>query len=511
MSFRRFAVRLAAALFALAICLGALPAFADEGERSNVDIIFDFLTNDLELNAAAACGVLANIERESAFRCDVYGDGGTSYGICQWHDYTDSEGNPAGGRFTDLRNYCDEHELDWHTIEGQLEYLKYELNTFSWYRTTLEYLRGVPNTDLGAYDAADYWCQHFEIPASKERQGALRGEAAREKYWLIYGDGTFTDDGAIEIWRVIADGVVARAAPSDRAVVTDTLTKGAELRVTEIMTNKNETWLKVPFGWCRSAGFEYVSGELCCVQYKTDCAASIAETPASFGSEVILASAEQLSKYGFAFAGWDVDGDLRQPGESIGASGKVTAAAVWERDPSVALLRGDANSDGKDNARDVTLIMRSLIGADVWIYAVTADSNGDFKLNAKDVTALMKHIVGISFENADITADEEAAWASAAQNAPGEEAAADADEADALDAASLEADVSDGSSLEADAADGASLEADASDGASGKADAATGISVEADLADGDPLEADASDAASDDGDAGALEHTKPGE
>ena len=47
--------------------------------------IFKYLTEELGFNTAAACGVLANIEAESGFNPNIYGDGGTSYGICQWH------------------------------------------------------------------------------------------------------------------------------------------------------------------------------------------------------------------------------------------------------------------------------------------------------------------------------------------------------------------------------------------------------------------------------------------
>ena len=385
---------------------------AEADDRSPVDIVFDFLTNDMGLNTAAACGVLANIERESAFRHDVYGDGGTSYGICQWHDFTDADGN-VSGRFTELRRFCDENGFDWQTIRGQLEYLKYELTTFSWYKTTLEYLRGVPNTDLGAYDAADYWCQHFEIPADKERNGALRGALAREKYWLIYGDGAFTEDGAVEIWRVLYNNTVARAAPSSRSIVTGTLDAGAELRVTDVMINKDEVWLKVPFGWCLSSDFEYVSGALFSVTYRTECAVQMPSAPINLGAELVLPDAGGLTRRGFNFVGWEVDGAVMQPGDTVAVSGNITAVALWERDASVELIRGDANCDEKVNARDVTLIMRKLIGEDVWLLPVTADVVGDIKLNAKDVTALMKALTGSEVIDSPITAADESDWSEA--------------------------------------------------------------------------------------------------
>mgnify|MGYP007128040813 CR=1 FL=1 len=58
---------------------------------------------------------LPNIQAESSFNPNIYGDSGSSYGICQWHNE----------RFTALKNYTEE----WDTLQGQLEYLHYELKT----------------------------------------------------------------------------------------------------------------------------------------------------------------------------------------------------------------------------------------------------------------------------------------------------------------------------------------------------------------------------------------------
>ena len=56
---------------------------------------------------------------------------------------------------------------------------------------------------------------------------------------------------------------------------------------------------------------------------------------------------------------------------------------------------GDVNGDGKVNAKDVTTIMKYLIGKTPSSFDVTAaDFNNDGKVNAKDVTSLMKSLVG---------------------------------------------------------------------------------------------------------------------
>ena len=57
-------------------------------------------------------------------------------------------------------------------------------------------------------------------------------------------------------------------------------------------------------------------------------------------------------------------------------------------------LPGDVNADGKINAKDVTAIMKHLVGSTPKVFIKeAADFNSDTKINAKDVTALMKFIV----------------------------------------------------------------------------------------------------------------------
>ena len=56
---------------------------------------------------------------------------------------------------------------------------------------------------------------------------------------------------------------------------------------------------------------------------------------------------------------------------------------------------GDVNGDGKVNAKDVTAIMKHLVGNTPANFILSAaDTNGDGKINAKDVTWLMKKLVG---------------------------------------------------------------------------------------------------------------------
>ena len=135
---------------------------------SNEYVIFDFLVNDMKLNRAAAMGVMANIYYESGYKPVIDGDGGTSYGICQWH----------AGRKNNLINWCTENGLDYNTLEGQLKFLQYELPTR--YPSVDSYIRQVENTADGAYDAAYYFCFNFEAPANRTAQSTKRGNYARD-------------------------------------------------------------------------------------------------------------------------------------------------------------------------------------------------------------------------------------------------------------------------------------------------------------------------------------------
>ena len=137
-------------------------------EGSNERAIYAFLIGDMKLNRAAAMGVMANIYWESGYKAVIDGDGGTSYGLCQWH----------AGRKTRLINWCSENGLDYNSVEGQMKFLQYELPNF--YPSVDSYIRQVENTADGAYDAAYYFCFNFEAPANRTAQSTKRGNYARD-------------------------------------------------------------------------------------------------------------------------------------------------------------------------------------------------------------------------------------------------------------------------------------------------------------------------------------------
>lgn len=142
--------------------------------NSNEATIYKFLTGTMGLNTAAACGGLANIEAESSFNPTVYGDNGTSYGICQWHN----------SRFTNLKNWCSKNGYNYQTINGQLNFLHHELKNS--YPSVWNKLKTVNNSNTGAYEAGYHWCYYYEVPNNRESKSVSRGNTAKKKYWPNY-------------------------------------------------------------------------------------------------------------------------------------------------------------------------------------------------------------------------------------------------------------------------------------------------------------------------------------
>lgn len=142
--------------------------------KENEAAVVAYCREKLKLNTAATCGILANIYCESGFRTNAIGDGGTSVGICQWHN----------SRWTNLRAFASD---DWQTLEGQLRFMRKELR--SGYRKTLKYLQNVSDDEQGAYDAAYYWCMHYEMPDKILSRSTTRGYLAKNVYWKRYGLG----------------------------------------------------------------------------------------------------------------------------------------------------------------------------------------------------------------------------------------------------------------------------------------------------------------------------------
>ncbi len=153
--------------------------------------IYNFMRNEMGFNMAAACGVLANIQNESSFNPTasvIDTNGLISFGLCQWN----------GPRYEALQDYCNERGYDFRTVDGQLKYLKYELETSE--RRACSMVKNVENTAAGAYLAGYNWARYFERCASVYFEA--RGNLARDTYWPMYsgedpGPGDDVDDAPV--------------------------------------------------------------------------------------------------------------------------------------------------------------------------------------------------------------------------------------------------------------------------------------------------------------------------
>lgn len=170
---------------------------SEQAGNQNASTIFSFLTKNCGFNSAAACGILANIECESGFNPNIWGDKDTSYGICQWH----------GPRLAAMQNWCSQNGYSWQTLTGQMYYLRQELsanNSAYLYNglTIKNMMRGCANTSDGAYDAGYTWCYHYEVPADKNGVSSARGNKARSKYWPQFGHGSSGYSNSIfsDVW-----------------------------------------------------------------------------------------------------------------------------------------------------------------------------------------------------------------------------------------------------------------------------------------------------------------------
>jgi murein DD-endopeptidase MepM/ murein hydrolase activator NlpD/LAS superfamily LD-carboxypeptidase LdcB len=142
------------------------PIKISEGELSNSKDIIDFL-KEKGLSEEQASGIAGNLFIESRFKTDALGDNGTSFGLAQWH----------ANRWDNLKEFIRDNDYDINSINGQLEFLWYELKNE--YSSVLVELK---KTYTPA-DAATVFASKYEKPASKNYSNRVKSaEDLYEKY-----------------------------------------------------------------------------------------------------------------------------------------------------------------------------------------------------------------------------------------------------------------------------------------------------------------------------------------
>ena len=180
---------------------------------TKTDKVYDYLTNTMGLNMAAACGVMTNINAESGmspinleniyntkfglsdkeytkrvnkgkgayktksgakrnFKTDYCG-----YGLCQWTSL---------GRRKKLLKKALKKDVSIGNLKMQMGFLNDELEGS--YSSVMNTLKSVPDNAQGAYIAAFVFCMNFEVPANTLNTAAARGKTCISKggYWEKY-------------------------------------------------------------------------------------------------------------------------------------------------------------------------------------------------------------------------------------------------------------------------------------------------------------------------------------
>ncbi|MBQ8469393.1 MAG: transglycosylase SLT domain-containing protein [Clostridia bacterium] len=166
---RKLKVLFSMALVLATMVLCMVPSFA---ATSNKDKVYTALVKN-GLCSAAACGVMANIEKESNFNPSAGSTSG-AYGLCQW----------TGSRRSNLFSYCNRNGYSSSSVEGQVAFLLYELRNS--YSGVLNSLKSVANNADGAYNAGYRFCYDFERPANKSSRSSQRASVAKNSYWPAY-------------------------------------------------------------------------------------------------------------------------------------------------------------------------------------------------------------------------------------------------------------------------------------------------------------------------------------
>ncbi len=139
-------------------------------DQTRADATYDYLVNTLGFSTAAACGIMANIDRESGFIPTISSSTGKYYGLCQW----------SPSRTSDLKSYAGDR---YDTMEGQLDFMLYEMKKS--YSSVYNTLTSVSNSASGAATAAWNFCYYYEGPGNTSTPDS-RASLASGTYWPLY-------------------------------------------------------------------------------------------------------------------------------------------------------------------------------------------------------------------------------------------------------------------------------------------------------------------------------------
>ena len=126
--------------------------------------IAGILREGLGVHDAALAGIMGNLQGESGFDPHKVGDDGGAFGICQWR----------GARLDQMVQYCEEHDLNPVSRDGQLSFLIYDL--VNNYVYAYDQIRLCEDSERGALEATYNFCAYYEVPSNPEEESVAREE-----------------------------------------------------------------------------------------------------------------------------------------------------------------------------------------------------------------------------------------------------------------------------------------------------------------------------------------------
>lgn len=336
----------------------------------NERYIYNFLKNEMGLNTAAACGVIANLKSESNFTPRAQGDYKdgvpTSFGLCQWHN----------SRADRMFNFCDSNGYSRVSMEGQLRYLKFELEKY--YPSVLAGISEVENTSDGAYQAAYHWCYYFEKPANTAASSDKRGNIAVNTYWPVYSpendypvtletsETTFefnvqgTKSGEVTVTVAsgeVPEGANMKASVSDGIVSVKKLNVpvGYVYKVEAVEPGIDEITFKLSASDGTVLGVKKINAIVISPTYdiiyrSTDDTANMPGKGTKTHGEVYTISSTVPTRDGYSFRGWSTSSAAAtvnyEPGDLYRSEENLTLYAVWKELKSTVTYHGPEAATG---------------------------------------------------------------------------------------------------------------------------------------------------------------------
>lgn len=346
--------RILCIILAIMLCSGVIPVGILKNDTvyaaSNEILVYKFLREEMGLNTAAACGVLANIAKESGFDPTKQERGytweeGAGFGLCQWTNYPRTS---KTGRRSKLVSFCEENGYDYKSLEGQLNYLKKELSGSYYYKRVTSVLESVPDTSAGAYEAGYVWCYYFEVPANYKNVSVKRGNDAKNKYFAKYtkkhnltiggyvGEEYISDLSGICTFDVVINGNIVK---ENAGKYTATHTYTTEYEITDITpldgyTLNEENCLNMTGMILKDTEVTISLDKIpVYINYDSNGGKNTPDKTYVEGTQVNLTD-KIPTRTGHKFLGWSTDtaGEaLYMPSEVFTATETITLYAIWEK------------------------------------------------------------------------------------------------------------------------------------------------------------------------------------